>query len=63
MGIMVKNYRMMKGLTLEELSALCGVEVSVMGNLESMKLDSISTGTVARIAKGLGVSVNALFMA
>ena len=59
-GKQVRKLRLDRGLTQEQLGDKCGLDLTYIGRIERGEQNS-SLIVVAAIAKGLGVSVEALF--
>lgn len=57
----IKEIRIKKGITQEELANISGVSRSTIIGLESGKITNTKTDTLRLIADALGVSVNSLF--
>ena len=59
-GLMIKKYRMSKGLTQEELSFEAGLHRTYIGHVERAE-KNITIKNVEKIAKGLNIDISELF--
>lgn len=59
-GERIKEIRIKKGLTLQELAELSGLSHSVISKYENNKIQNISTKNIERLSKALGVDSNYL---
>ena len=60
LGLMIKKYRMSKGLTQEELSFESGLHRTYIGHVERAE-KNITIKNVEKIAKGLNIDIAQLF--
>ena len=61
-GSNIKKYRIMNGLTQEELAKLIGCTTPLIGALESSKMcQGISVYNLYKISKSLNISIEKLF--
>lgn len=61
MGYMIKEIRIEKGLTQEELSKKAGVSRTIISGLESGKSVVTTTTTLQKIAEALDKTVSEIF--
>jgi transcriptional regulator with XRE-family HTH domain len=59
LGQTIRDIRMEKGMTREQLSAVADVDVSYLGRVERGD-NNVAFTTLLKIANGLGLSVNEL---
>jgi len=59
-GKRLKYYRKARGLTQIQLKEASGVGLGVIGGLESGQRDNITVATLERLARTLGVTLDAL---
>jgi len=60
MGQRIKRLRDRKGLSLRQLSELCGVERGLLSRIERGQRPHVSVPVAMRIAKALGVTLDYL---
>lgn len=58
----VKELRLARGMTQEELSRKSGVSRQIISNLENDDITVTSTNTLVRIAKALDAKVSDIFL-
>lgn len=58
----IKEYRMQRKLTQEELSAISGVSRTIISGLESGRVVNTTADTLQKIAKALGGSISDIFL-
>ena len=63
MNFKIKECRESQGMTQEELSKKSGVSRNLIARLESGGITNTTTETLLKLAKALGVTVEALFFA
>ena len=61
MAFKIKEVRMSKGMTQEELSEKSGVARMIISGLETGSLTNTTTATIISLSRALGVSTNRLF--
>lgn len=60
-GEKIRELRAERKLSQEELSKISGVNRTTISQIETDKVESVTTGTIAAIAEALGVSVRIFF--
>jgi len=54
----IKEYRLEKGLSIEELAEKCGISRTYMNLIEIGKVENISTKVLVKIAKSLDKKID-----
>ena len=60
-GEKIRELRTERKMSQDELSKASGVNRTTISMIETDKVDSVTTGTIAAIAEALGVSVRIFF--
>ena len=56
-GNEIRNYRMEAGLSQEQLSSMCGVEIAQLSKIEKGAVIGVTFNTIAKIYDALGMKL------
>lgn len=59
-GKYIKEYRNERGMSLRKFSEVCGVSASHLNGLEKGRYEKVNADTLAKIAKGMGLTASEL---
>lgn len=58
----LRNYRTLRGLTIEELSNYSGLSTVTISKIENEKMNNITLGTIKRLADALNTPIESMFV-